>query len=241
MFRAVFFGLGSDGTVGANKESIKIIGENTENYAQAYFVYDSKKAGAVTISHLRFGPRPVRSTYLVSQANFVGCHQPGFLERYGVLEPLVPRGTFLLNTPLGPEDIWAHLPDSVQQQLVEKRPRFFVIDAHKVARECRMAGRINTIMQTSFFAISGVLPHQKAIEAIKDSIRKTYGKKGGEIVQMNLERGRPNARPSFRGRRFRRAFLNVVPVEKPVVNEPACLRAGGPWQDALRVMGINSR
>ena len=224
VFRAVFFGLGSDGTVGANKESIKIIGENTENYAQAYFVYDSKKAGAVTISHLRFGPRPVRSTYLVSQANFVGCHQPGFLERYGVLEPLVPRGTFLLNTPLGPEDIWAHLPDSVQQQLVEKRPRFYVIDAHKIARESRMAGRINTIMQTSFFAISGVLPHQKAIEAIKDSICKMYGKKGGEIVQMNLNAVDQTLKHLFEVK-IPESVLERLPVEKPVVNgQPAFVR-----------------
>jgi pyruvate-ferredoxin/flavodoxin oxidoreductase len=176
VFRAVFYGLGSDGTVGANKESIKIIGENTGNYAQAYFVYDSKKAGAMTISHLRFGPRPVRSTYLISFANFVGCHQWGFLERYSVLESLLPRGTFLLNTPFGPNDLWAHLPEAVQEQLIAKCPRFFAIDANKVARETGMGGRINTIMQTCFFAIS----------AIKESIRKSYAKKGPEIVQMNL-------------------------------------------------------
>jgi pyruvate-ferredoxin/flavodoxin oxidoreductase len=186
VFRAVFYGLGSDGTVGANKESIKIIGENTDNYAQAYFVYDSKKAGAMTISHLRFGPRPVRSTYLISSANFVGCHQPGFLERYSVLDPLLPRGTFLLNTPFGPDELWVQLPETVQEQLIAKRPRFFAVDAHKVARDTGMGGRINTIMQTCFFAISGVLPREEAISAIKESIRKTYGKKGPEIVQMNL-------------------------------------------------------
>ncbi|MBV8224205.1 MAG: pyruvate:ferredoxin (flavodoxin) oxidoreductase, partial [Verrucomicrobia bacterium] len=186
VFRALFYGLGSDGTVGANKESIKIIGENTGYYAQAYFVYDSKKAGAMTISHLRFGPRPVRSTYLISKANFVGCHQPEFLDRYDVFDQLMPHGTFLLNTPVGPEELWSHLPASAQHQLVEKRPRFFVIDAHKVARQCGMGGRINTIMQTCFFAISGVLPREQAISAIKESIRKTYGKKGAEIVQMNL-------------------------------------------------------
>ena len=186
VFRAVFYGLGSDGTVGANKESIKIIGENTGNYAQAYFVYDSKKAGAMTISHLRFGPRPVRSTYLISFANFVGCHQWGFLERYSVLESLLPRGTFLLNTPFGPNDLWAHLPETVQEQLIAKCPRFFAIDANKVARETGMGGRINTIMQTCFFAISGVLPREQAITAIKESIRKSYAKKGPEIVQMNL-------------------------------------------------------
>jgi len=186
VFRAVFYGLGSDGTVGANKESIKIIGENTDHYAQAYFVYDSKKAGAMTISHLRFGPQPVRSTYLISKANFVGCHQPEFLDRYSVFDPLKPGGTFLLNTPYGPEELWSNLPESAQQQLVEKRPRFFVIDAHKVARQSGMGGRINTIMQTCFFAISGILPRENAISAIKESIRKTYGKKGTEIVQMNL-------------------------------------------------------
>ena len=186
VFRAVFYGLGADGTVGANKESIKIIGENTDYYAQAYFVYDSKKAGAMTISHLRFGPRPVRSTYLVSKANFVGCHQPEFLDRYSVFDQLMPGGTFLLNTPIGPEELWSNLPESAQSQLVEKRPRFFVIDAHKVAHECGMRGRINTIMQTCFFAISGILPREQAIAAIKESIHKAYDKKGTEIVQMNL-------------------------------------------------------
>jgi pyruvate-ferredoxin/flavodoxin oxidoreductase len=184
--RAVFYGLGSDGTVGANKESIKIIGENTPNYAQGYFVYDSKKSGAMTISHLRFGPRPVRSTYLINQANFVGCHQPGFLERYDVIDQVAPHGTFLLNTPFGADQVWSHLPESVQKQIIAKQPRFFVIDAHKVAHAAGMGGRINTIMQTCFFAISGVLPREEAITAIKDSIRKSYAKKGADIVQMNL-------------------------------------------------------
>jgi pyruvate-ferredoxin/flavodoxin oxidoreductase len=184
--RAVFYGLGSDGTVGANKESIKIIGENTPNYAQGYFVYDSKKSGAMTISHLRFGPRPVRSSYLISEANFVGCHQPGFLERYDVIEKLAPHGTFLLNTPFGPDQVWGHLPELVQEQIIAKQPRFFVIDAHKVAHETGMGGRINTIMQTCFFAISGVLPREEAIAAIKDSIQKSYAKKGADIVQKNL-------------------------------------------------------
>jgi pyruvate-ferredoxin/flavodoxin oxidoreductase len=187
VFCAVFYGLGSDGTVGANKESIKIIGENTNHYAQAYFVYDSKKAGAMTISHLRFGPRPVRSTYLISKANFVGCHQPEFLDRYSVLDQLMPGGTFLLNTHFRPEELWSNLSESAQRQLVEMRPRFFVIDAHKVAHECGMRGRINTIMQTCFFAISGILPREQAISAIKESIHKTYGKKGTEIVRMNLD------------------------------------------------------
>src|SRR5262249_31987751 len=133
--RALFYGLGSDGTVGANKNSIKIIGENTDNYAQGYFVYDSKKSGSVTISHLRFGPTPIRSTSLITKANFVACHQPVFLERYDMLKDLVPGGVFLLNTPHGPTEIWEHLPRSAQQQLIDKKIRFYVIDAYKVARE----------------------------------------------------------------------------------------------------------
>ncbi len=187
IFRAIFFGLGSDGTVGANKDSIKIIGENTANHVQAYFVYDSKKAGAVTISHLRFGPRLIRSPYLISKAQFVGCHQPRFLERMDVIEPLMPGGTFLLNTPFGPQEIWEHLPEELQRGLIERQARFFVIDAHKVARECGMGGRINTVMQACFFSVSGVLPHDEAIAAIKASIQKTHGKKGEEIVKMNLD------------------------------------------------------
>ncbi len=186
VIRALFYGLGADGTVGANKNSIKIIGEKTGNYAQGYFVYDSKKSGAVTVSHLRFGPQPIRSTYLVTRANFVACHQPGFLERYDMLTPLAPGGTFLLNTPYGPEEVWGHLPLQAQEQIISKRLRFFVIDGAQVARESGMGGRINTIMQVCFFALSGVLPQDEAIEAIKDSIRKTYDKKGKDIVLMNL-------------------------------------------------------
>ncbi len=184
--RAVFFGLGADGTVGANKESIKIIGENTENYAQAYFVYDSKKSGAITISHLRFGRRPIRSSYLISQAQFVACHQPNFLDRYDVAEPLAPGGTFLLNAPWTPDSVWSHLPASLQEALLRKKAKLYVIHANKVAREAGMGGRINTIMQTCFFALSGVLAREEAIECIKNSIRKSYGKKGEEIVDMNL-------------------------------------------------------
>jgi len=186
VFRGLFYGLGADGTVGANKNSIKIIGENTDNWAQGYFVYDSRKAGAITVSHLRFGPNPIRSTYLVTKASFVGCHQWVFLERYDVLKPLVPGGTFLLNSPYGPDEVWDHLPRPVQEQIIDKRLKFYVIDAYKVARETGMGGRINIIMQVCFFAISGVLPKEQAIAAIKDSIVKTYGKKGEEIVQMNL-------------------------------------------------------
>jgi len=184
--RALFYGLGSDGTVGANKNSIKIIGEETDNFAQGYFVYDSKKAGSMTVSHLRFGPQPIRSTYLISSANFVACHHSVFLERYDILRVLVPGGTFLLNTPLAPENIWNKLPTPVQEYLLAKKARLFVIDASNVARDCGMGGRINTVMQVCFFALSGVLPKEEAIAAIKNSIKKTYGKKGEEIVQMNL-------------------------------------------------------
>ncbi len=185
--RAVFYGLGADGTVGANKNSIKIIGEDTDNYAQGYFVYDSKKSGSATVSHLRFGPEPIHSTYLVSEANFVACHQPVFLERYDILKEAVPGGTFLLNTPWGPDEIWSKLPRVYQQHMVNKKLKMYVIDAVKVARDSGMGGRINTVMQVCFFAISGVLPAEEAIEAIKHSIRKTYGRKGDEIVQMNLK------------------------------------------------------
>ncbi len=185
--RAVFYGLGADGTVGANKNSIKIIGESTRNYAQGYYVYDSKKSGSMTVSHLRFGPDPIRSTYLVNKANFVACHQPVFLERYDMLKDVVPGGVFLLNTPYGPDEVWSHLPRRMQRQIVDKKLRVYVIDAVKVARESGMGGRINTVMQTCFFAISGVLPRESAVEEIKKSIRKTYGKKGEEIVQMNLK------------------------------------------------------
>jgi pyruvate-ferredoxin/flavodoxin oxidoreductase len=184
--RALFYGLGSDGTVGANKNSIKIIGENTDNYAQGYFVYDSKKAGAVTVSHLRFGPSPIRSTYLISKANFVACHQPVFLERYDMLAPLVPGGTFLLNTANSKDEVWNKLPRTMQEQIIQKKVKFYVIDAISVARATGMGGRINTVMQTCFFALSKVLPREEAIEQIKYAIKKTYGKKGEEIVQKNI-------------------------------------------------------
>jgi pyruvate-ferredoxin/flavodoxin oxidoreductase len=184
--RALFYGLGSDGTVGANKNSIKIIGENTNNYAQGYFVYDSKKAGAVTISHLRFGPNQIQSIYLVSKANFVACHQPIFLDRYDMLKDLVPGGTFLLNSHYGPDEIWDKLPRPVQQSLIDKKIKFYVIDAISVAQGTGMGGRINTIMQTCFFALSGVLPREEAIEQIKYTIKKTYGRKGEEVVKKNI-------------------------------------------------------
>ncbi|MBD2595604.1 pyruvate:ferredoxin (flavodoxin) oxidoreductase [Nostoc spongiaeforme FACHB-130] len=184
--RAIFYGLGSDGTVGANKNSIKIIGEETDNYAQGYFVYDSKKSGSVTVSHLRFGSQPIHSTYLISQANFVACHQWGFLEQFDMLAHIIPGGTFLLNSPYSLEDVWQKLPRLVQTQIIEKQLKFYVINAYKVAREAGMGGRINTVMQVCFFALSGVLPREEAIAQIKQSITKSYGKKGNEIVQMNL-------------------------------------------------------
>ena len=185
--RAVFFGLGADGTVGANKNSIKIIGEETDNYAQGYFVYDSKKSGGITISHLRFGPKPIRSSYLVSTAGFVACHQFGFLEKYDVLEYAAPGAVFLLNSPYGPDEVWDELPVEVQAQILEKKLRFFVIDGYEVGAKTGMGRRINTVMQTCFFAISGVLPREEAIAQIKKSIEKTYGKKGAELVRMNFE------------------------------------------------------
>ncbi|MEY4386242.1 MAG: hypothetical protein RLY20_1525 [Verrucomicrobiota bacterium] len=187
VIRAMFYGLGADGTVGANKNSIKIIGEGTENFAQGYFVYDSKKSGSMTVSHLRFGPEPIRSSYLVSRANFVACHLPGFLQKYDMLKNLVPGGVFLLNTPFSKEQIWSQLPTPVQKQLIAKQAKFYVIDATTVARNSGMGGRINTIMQVCFFALAGVLPREKAIDAIKYSIKKTYGKKGEEVVAMNLK------------------------------------------------------
>jgi pyruvate-ferredoxin/flavodoxin oxidoreductase len=183
--RALFWGLGSDGTVSANKNSIKIIGEETDLHAQGYFVYDSKKSGARTISHLRFGPRPILSTYLIHKANFVAVHQFGFLERYPVLEGAEEGATFLLNSPYGPDEVWDKMPREIQQQIINKHLKFYVIDAYEVARETGMGVRINTIMQTAFFAISNVLPRDEAIEQIKKAIKKTYGKRGETIVQKN--------------------------------------------------------
>jgi len=184
--RALFYGLGADGTVGANKNSIKIIGEGTDNYAQGYFVYDSKKSGSLTVSHLRFGPKPIRSTYLVNRANFVACHQFSFLERIAMLEAAEPGATFLLNAPYGPDAIWAHLPKSVQQTIITKQLRFYTIDAVAVAEKAGLGGRINTVMQTCFFAISGVLPKDEAIAAIKEAIRHSFGKRGEAVVQKNF-------------------------------------------------------
>lgn len=185
--RCVFWGLGADGTVGANKNSIKIIGEETDNFAQGYFVYDSKKSGSVTVSHLRFGPKPIRAPYLIGQANFVACHQFPFLERYDVLKFAAPGAVFLLNSLYSPEDIWDQLPKETQQSILEKNLHFYVIDAYEVAQKTGMGGRINTIMQTCFFAISGVLPREQAISEIKRAIEKTYGKRGEAVVQRNFD------------------------------------------------------
>ena len=184
--RAVFFGLGSDGTVSANKNSIKIIAENTDNYAQGYFVYDSKKAGAVTVSHLRFSPHPIQSSYLIDKAEFVACHVFSFLDTQDVLERAATGATFLLNTSFGKNEAWDKLPKSIQQTIIDKKLKLYVIDAHKVAAETGMGRRINTIMQTCFFAISGVLPREEAIAQIKDAIEKTYGKKGQKVVDQNF-------------------------------------------------------
>ena len=183
----VFFGLGSDGTVSANKNSIKIISEETPNYGQGYFQYDSKKAGAVTISHLRFGPSPIQSTYLIGdgEASFVACHQPTFLNRYDMLAKAGPGGVFLLNSPTPPERVWNDLPRRMQQQMIDQGLSFYVIDAYAIAGRTGMGRRINTIMQTCFFAISGILPREEAIARIKEAVKKTYGKKGQRLLERN--------------------------------------------------------
>ncbi|MGN6698936.1 MAG: pyruvate:ferredoxin (flavodoxin) oxidoreductase, partial [Thermomicrobiales bacterium] len=184
--RAIFFGLGSDGTVGANKNAIKIIGEETGQEAQGYFVYDSKKAGSLTVSHLRFGSRPIHSPYLIARANFVACHQFTFLFRYDLLKAAEEGATFLLNSPYGPDEVWDRLPRAVQQTIIEKGLRFYVIDGYRVAKEVGLGRRINTVMQNCFFALSGVLPREQAIAAIKASIRKSYSKRGEAVVQQNF-------------------------------------------------------
>lgn len=183
--RAIFYGLGADGTVGANKNSIKIIGEDAGYCAQGYFVYDSRKSGSMTTSHLRFGPKPIRSTYLISRANFVACHQFSFMEKFDALKCAEEGAVFLLNSIYGPEEVWDHLPKTAQRHIIEKKLKFYVINGFEVAKAAGMGGRINTVMQTCFFYISGVLPQEQAIESIKTSIKKTYGKRGESIVQKN--------------------------------------------------------
>jgi pyruvate-ferredoxin/flavodoxin oxidoreductase len=185
--RCVFWGIGADGTVGANKNSIKIIGEETENFAQGYFYYDSKKSGGVTISHLRFGPKPIRAPYLISHAQFVACHQFTFLERFDILKFSSPDGVFLLNSIYNKDEVWDQLPAETQKQMIDKKLKFYVIDAYEVAKQTGMGTRINTIMQTCFFAISGVLPREQAISEIKRAIKKTYGKRGEAVVKSNFE------------------------------------------------------
>jgi len=184
--RAVFYGLGADGTVGATKNSVKIIGENTPLHAQGYFVYDSKKSGAITISHLRFGPRPIESTYLIRQADFVACHQFEFMSKLDVLALARPGATFLLNSPYGPDEVWDKIPRETQEQILAKKLKMYVVDALAVAKEAGLAGRINTVTQACFFAISGILPRDEAIEKIKTSIRKTYGKRGETVLHRNF-------------------------------------------------------
>ena len=185
--RAMFYGLGSDGTVGANKNSIKIIGEGTENNAQGYFVYDSKKSGSMTVSHLRFGVGKIRSTYLIDKANFIGCHHWGFVESIDILKAAAPGATLLLNSPYDAGTVWENLPPKVQQQIINKNLKVYTINASQVAKNSGMGHRINTIMQVCFFALAGVLPEKEAIAKIKQAIEKTYGKKGAEVVNMNLK------------------------------------------------------
>jgi len=185
-FNSMFFGLGSDGTVGANKNSIKIIGETTDNYVQGYFVYDSKKAGAQTISHLRFGPDPIYSSYLINSANFIACHQYNFVEKYDILKKIKRGGTFLLNSPYDAKSVWNELPKVMQEQIINQEVKFYVVDASKVALEAKLGRRTNTVLQTCFFAISGILPQKEAIQKIKDAIVKSYSHKGDSIVQMNF-------------------------------------------------------
>ena len=183
--RAIFYGLGADGTVGANKSSVKIIAEEAGLYAQGYFVYDSHKSGAQTVSHLRFGPEPIRAPYLIASAGFVACHQFGLLARQDVLRFAADEAVFLLNSPFGADRVWDRLPRPVQQQIIDKRLRFFVIDASKVAREVGLGARVNTVLQTCFFAISGVLPREAAIRHIKEAIRKSYAHKGEAVIRKN--------------------------------------------------------
>jgi len=207
--RAIFYGLGADGTVGANKNSIKIIGEGTDLFTQGYFVYDSKKSGAMTVSHLRFGPKPIHAPYLISRASFVACHQFQFLERYDVLADAEPGAVFLLNAPYPPEDVWDALPLEVQQQILDRKIWLFVIDAYRIAREAGLGSRINTIMQTCFFAIANVLPRDTAVEAIKQAIANTYTKGGQAVLDRN-----------FAAVDAAVAHLHPVPVPKRLTGRP---------------------
>ena len=218
--RALFFGLGADGTVGANKNSIKIIGDETENFAQGYFSYDAKKSGGFTVSHLRFGPRPIRQTCLVSSANFVGCHQFVFLEKLDILGPAQKGGIFLLNTPYAPEETWDKMPRHIQQEIIDKELEVLRHQRLRRRQSRRMPGRINTIMQTCFFALANVLPKDEAIAKIKYSIKKTYGSKGQNIVDMNFAA-------------VDNALANMVKIDVPAeatstVEAPPVMVDGGP-------------
>jgi pyruvate-ferredoxin/flavodoxin oxidoreductase len=215
--RALFYGLGSDGTVGANKNSIKIIGKGTDFHAQGYFVYDSKKSGSMTISHLRFSPHPIKSTYLIDRADFVACHTFAFLERFDILDHLRPGGTFLVNSPYPAEEIWQHLPSHVRAELLAKEARFYVIDAGALAKSLGLGGRINVIMQAAFFAISGVLPEEKAMALIEGAVRSTYGGKGSQIVEMNI-----------RAARLAKERLRLIALPAGIDGTPAPLRAPVP-------------
>lgn len=228
--RALFWGLGSDGTVGANKNSIKIIGEETDNYAQGYFVYDSKKAGARTISHLRFGPHPINSPYLIRHANFVACHQFNFLERYPVLENVAHGATFLINSPYGPDEVWERLPNVVQREILAKQLKLYVIDGDKVASEAGMGNRVNTVMQVCFFAISGVMPRDEAIDKIKQAIRKTYSKRGEIVIRQN-----------FAAVDSALAHLYLVPLPLSTTNEHDAVIAVVPHEAPEFVQQVTAR
>ena len=198
VFRAVFFGLGADGTVGANKNTIKIIGEDPDVHVQVYFVYDSKKSGSQTVSHLRFGPEPIHSTYLIRSAQFIGCHQFQFIEKLDVLGMAARGATLLVNSPYSPDEVWDRLPRSAQDQIIDKGLHVWTIDADRVAREAGLGSHTNSVLQTCFFAVSGVLPREKAIAKIKAAIEKTYRAKGAEVVAAELRRGGPHARRARR-------------------------------------------
>ena len=183
----MFYGLGADGTIGANKNSIKIIGKATDNYVQGYFVLDSKKSGSITISHLRFGKKPIKSTYLISKANFLACHKFSFLQKYDMLSQAADEAVFLLNSPFGKDEVWANIPVEVQKQIIDKRLKFYVINGTKIADDVGLREGCNVPLQTAFFVISGILPEAKALELIKTAIEDTYGNKGRDIVEMNMK------------------------------------------------------
>ena len=182
-----FYGLGADGTVGANKNTIKIIGNETDNYSQAYFVYDSKKSGATTVSHLRFGKNKIQKPYLIKKANFIACHNPSFPDKIDMLSNAENGATFLLTTSHNKDDVWDTLPVEVQEQLISKNMKFYIIDAIALAEEIGLGARINMIMQTAFFVISGIIPKEDAVKSIKTEIKKTYMRKGEDIVNLNYK------------------------------------------------------